>query len=182
MRYRPLVLTFLPLTVLCWLAAPSMRAYQPSGGPIVVLETARGIIEFETYPQEAPKTVAAILTLIKKGFYNGQRFHRAEPNFMVQVGDPKSRDMSMREWWGRSGSGQQIGVSEITRKRRHVKGAVAMANSGSPTDAESQFYITLRATPELDSKHTVFGRVITGLEVAAKLQKADVLKKASVRQ
>ena len=166
------------------LAMPSPRAQQasPPAGPTVVLETAKGTIEFETYPDDAPRTVAAILELVKKNFYNGQRFHRVEPNFMIQVGDPKSRDMSLREWWGRAGSGKPIGVSEISRKRRHVKGAVAMANSGSPKDAESQFYITLRATPELDSKHTVFGRVTRGLDVAAKIQKADVLKKATVRE
>jgi len=166
------------------LAMPSPRAQQASApaGPTVVLETAKGTIEFETYPDDAPRTVAAILELVKKNFYNGQRFHRVEPNFMIQVGDPKSRDMSLREWWGRAGSGKPIGVSEITRKRRHVKGAVGMANSGSPKDAESQFYITLRATPELDSKHTVFGRVTRGLDVAAKIQKADVLKKVTVRE
>jgi cyclophilin family peptidyl-prolyl cis-trans isomerase len=165
-------------------ATPVSRAEQstPGGGPIVVLDTAKGVIELETYPQEAPRTVAAILDLIKKGFYNGQRFHRVDPNFIVQVGDPKSRDMSLREWWGRAGSGKPIGVSEISRTRRHVKGAVGMANSGSPKDAESQFYITLRATPELDSKHTVFGKVIRGLDVAAKIQTADILRKASVRE
>jgi peptidyl-prolyl cis-trans isomerase B (cyclophilin B) len=164
------------------MAAPLDGQAAPGGGPIIVLDTARGLIELETYPQEAPRTVAAILELVKKGFYNGQRFHRVDPNFIVQVGDPKSRDMSLRDWWGRAGSGKPIGVSEISKKRRHVRGAVGMANSGSPKDAESQFYITLRATPELDSKHTVFGKVIRGLEVAAKIQKADILRKASVRE
>jgi cyclophilin family peptidyl-prolyl cis-trans isomerase len=164
------------------MAAPRAEQATPGAGPIIVLDTARGLIELETYPQEAPRTVAAILDLIKKGFYNGQRFHRVDPNFIVQVGDPKSRDMSLRDWWGRAGSGKPIGVSEISRTRRHVKGAVGMANSGSPKDAESQFYITLRATPELDSKHTVFGKVIRGLDVAAKIQKADILRKASVRE
>jgi cyclophilin family peptidyl-prolyl cis-trans isomerase len=164
------------------MAAPRAEQATPGAGPIIVLDTARGLIELETYPQEAPRTVAAILELVRKGFYNGQRFHRVDPNFIVQVGDPKSRDMSLRDWWGRAGSGKPIGVSEISKKRRHVRGAVGMANSGSPKDAESQFYITLRATPELDSKHTVFGKVIRGLEVAAKIQKADILRKASVRE
>jgi peptidyl-prolyl cis-trans isomerase B (cyclophilin B) len=181
---RTTMLAVLPLIAVLALVAPSMRAQQtsPGAGPVVVLETAKGTIEFETYPEDAPKTVAGILDLVKKGFYNGQRFHRAEADFLIQVGDPKSRDMSLREWWGRAGSGKPIGVAEITKKRRHVKGAVAMAYSGSAKDADSQFYITLRAAPELDTKYAVFGRVITGLDVAAKIQKADVLKKASVRE
>ncbi len=65
----------------------------PGAGPIIVLDTAKGVIEIETYPEEAPKTVAHVLALIKKGFYNGLRFHRAEAGFVIQVGDPQSRDM-----------------------------------------------------------------------------------------
>src|SRR5215210_8983827 len=150
-------------------AVPSTHAQQtsPGAGPVVVLETVKGTIEFETYPEDAPKTVAAIIDLVKRNFYNGLRFHRAEANFLIQVGDPKSRDMSVREWWGRYGSGKPIGVAEITKKRRHGRGAVGMAHTGSAKDADSQFYITLRAAPELDAKFAVFGRVIKGLEVAA---------------
>lgn len=184
MKSRLFVLILAVCAGLMLSASPAVHARQPSpgAGPVIVLETAKGTIEFETYPEEAPKTVANIVALVKRGFYNGLRFHRAEPNFLIQVGDPKSRDMSLREWWGRAGSGKPIGVAEITKKRRHVRGAVAMAHTGSPKDADSQFYITLRAAPELDGKYTVFGRVIKGLDVAAKIQKADVLKKASVRE
>ena len=178
--------SLLVLTVLAGLAvaAPATRAQptSPGAGPVVVLETAKGTIEFETYPEEAPKTVARILELVKKGFYNGLRFHRAEANFIVQIGDPKSRDMSLIDYWGRYGSGSPIGVAEITKKRLNIRGAVGMANSGAPKDADSQFYITLRNAPELNGKYSVFGRVIKGLDVAAKIQKADVLKKASVRE
>jgi len=174
--------TFVALTLLLGLTVlvPAPRAAQtsPGAGPVVVLETAKGVIEFETYPEEAPKTVARIVELVKKNFYNGQRFHRAETNFIIQVGDPKSRDMSLRDYWGRMGSGTPIGVAEITKKRRNAQGAVGMANSGSAKDADSQFYITLRNAPELDGKYTVFGKVIKGLDVAMKIQKADILKKA----
>ena len=181
---RVCLLTTLSLAAALVMAASAPRAAQtsPGAGPVIVLDTARGVIEIETYPEDAPKTVAAILELVKKGFYNGLRFHRAEPNFLVQIGDPKTRDMSLREWWGRYGSGKPIGVAEITKKRRNLKGAVGMAHSGSAKDADSQFYITMRAAPELDAKFTVFGQVIKGLDVVAKLQKADVLKKASVRE
>lgn len=159
------------------------RQTSPGAGPVVVLETARGNIEFETYPEEAPKTVAQILDLVKKGFYLGQRFHRAEPNFLIQVGDPTSRNVTLREWWGRKGSGKPIGASEITKKRRHVRGAVAMAYAGTDArSADSQFYILLKAHPELDAKYTVFGQVIKGMEVADKIQREDVLKKAYVKE
>jgi peptidyl-prolyl cis-trans isomerase B (cyclophilin B) len=181
---RVCVLTVLFLASAVAVTTPVTRAAQtsPGAGPVIVLDTAKGVIEIETYPEDAPKTVAAVVDLVKKGFYNGLRFHRAEANFLVQIGDPKSRDMSLREWWGRYGSGKPIGVAEITKKRRNVKGAVGMAHSGSAKDADSQFYITMRAAPELDAKFTVFGQVIKGLDVVPKLQKADVLKKASVRE
>jgi cyclophilin family peptidyl-prolyl cis-trans isomerase len=174
---------WIPLALVALLAVPvAGQDTSPGAGPVVVLDTARGVIEFETYPEEAPKTVAHILALVKRGFYNGLRFHRAEPNFVVQVGDPQSRNMTLVEWWGRSGSGKPIGVAEITKKRIHGRGAVAMGHAGSAKDADSQFYITLRPAPELNGKHTVFGRVIRGLDVAAKLQKADLLKKASLKE
>lgn len=173
------------VAVLVWGAAPDAQPQKsPGAGAIVVLETAKGTIEFETYPEEAPRTVAQITGLIKKNFYNGQRFHRAEKNFVIQIGDPKSRDASLgaQEWWGRSGSGKPIGVAEITKKRTHVRGAVGMGHSGIAKDADSQFYITLRAAPELDGKYTVFGRVISGMDVAAKIERGDVLRRAYLKE
>lgn len=162
--------------------APEAQQTSPGAGPVVVLETVKGTIEFETYPEEAPKTVERILALVRKGFYNGQRFHRAEPRFLVQIGDPTSRNMVMRDWWGRAGSGKPIGVAEITKKRTHVRGAVAMAYPGTdPRAADSQFYIVLRARPELNAKYTVFGRVIKGIEVVDKIAWSDILKKAYVK-
>jgi cyclophilin family peptidyl-prolyl cis-trans isomerase len=152
----------------------------PAAAPTIVLETVKGTIEIETYPEDAPKTVARILELIKKNFYNGLRFHRIEKH-LVQVGDPASRDMSREASWGRTGSGTSIGAVEITKRRRHVAGAVAMAHAGDPTFADSQFYIVKRAVTELDGKYTVFGRVTRGLDVVAKLEKADILKRASVK-
>ena len=151
-----------------------------AAAPTIVLETVKGTIEIETYPEDAPKTVARILELIKKNFYNGLRFHRIEKH-LVQVGDPTSRDMSREASWGRTGSGTSIGAAEITKRRRHVVGAVAMAHSGDPKFADSQFYIVKRTVTELDGKYTVFGRVTQGLDVVAKLEKADILKRASVK-
>ena len=156
----------------------------PGAGPVIVLETAKGTIEFETYPEEAPKTVAQIVGLIKRNFYNGLRFHRAEGSLgAVQIGDPQTRNMLMKDYWGRAASGQPIGAAEITKKRKHVRGSVAMAYPGTdPKSADSQFFIDTKPHPEWDGKYAVFGKVIKGIEVVDKIQVGDVLKKASVRE
>jgi cyclophilin family peptidyl-prolyl cis-trans isomerase len=180
LRVLPAIVLSLTTVALTTVAAQQKA---PGAGAVIVLETAKGTIEFETYPEEAPKTVARVLELVKKNFYNGQRFHRAEPNFIIQVGDPVSRDVSRQEWWGRQSAGKPIGVSEITRKRRHVLGAVGMAYPGTDkAAADSQFYITRRAAPEMDGKFTVFGKVLTGQDVVARIQRGDVLKRAYVKE
>ena len=161
-------------------AAPAAKA---GPAPVIVLDTVKGAIEIETFPDGAPKTVQHIVALVKKNFYNGMRFHRVEPNFLVQVGDPQSRDMSREAWWGRGpGSGNPIGAAEITKKRRHAPGTVAMAHIGDPKLADSQFYIIIQPRPGLDGKYTIFGRVTSGMDVVGKLKKADILKRASVKE
>ena len=178
-RLAPVVLV---AAVFALSTGASAQQKSPGAGPILVLETAKGTIEIETYPEEAPKTVARVMELVKKNFYNGQRFHRAEPNFLIQVGDPVSRDVSRESWWGRQGTGKPIGVAEITRKRRHVAGAVSMAYPGTDkTQTDSQFFITRRAAPELDGKYTVFGRVLKGMDVVGKIQRGDILKRAYLK-
>ncbi len=86
----------------------------PGAGPIVVFETVKGTFEMETYPNEAPKSVEHILTLVRRNFYNGLRVHRLVKGQLVQFGDPLSRDMSKRDRWGTGGSGKSIGVAEIS--------------------------------------------------------------------
>jgi peptidyl-prolyl cis-trans isomerase B (cyclophilin B) len=169
---------------LIMLLVPLMLTAQtsPGAGPVIVLETVKGNIEFETYPEEAPKTVAQIVGLVKRGFYNGLRFHRAEYD-LVQIGDPATRNLLKKDMWGRGNSGKPIGVAEITKKRRHVRGAVAMAYPGSNAKlADSQFYITTKPHPELDAKFTVFGQVIKGMDVVDKIKVEDVLRKAYVKE
>jgi len=171
------------VTIVALTAVAGAQQKSPGAGPVIVLETVKGTIEFETYPEEAPKTVGRVIELVKKNFYNGLRFHRAEPNFVIQVGDPVSRDFSRQAWWGRQSSGKPIGVAEITKKRRHVLGAVSMAYPGTDkAAADSQFFIMRRAAPEMDSKYTVFGKVLTGMDVVAKIQRGDVLKRAYVKE
>jgi len=165
-------------------AAAQTAQKSPGAGPVIVLDTSKGIIEFETYPNEAPKTVAHILALVKRGFYNGIRVHRVVPKFVVQFGDPQTRDMTKKDMWGRgpgAGSGKPIGVAEINPKRTHVLGAVAMAHAGGAANADSQMYITLAAVPRLNADYTVFGKVISGMDVVQKIEILDVIKKASVK-
>src|SRR4051812_34213425 len=156
----------------------------PGAGPVIVVETSKGAFEFETYPDDAPKTVANFVALARKGFYNGQRFHRVVPGFVIQAGDPQTRDMSKRDMWGRgmaAGSGKPIGVAEFSKKHLHTKGAVAMAHAGDAAAADSQFYVTLAPKPALDGKYAVFGQVINGADVLAKIEVGDVIKRISVK-
>ena len=161
-------------------AAPA--ATSPGAGPVIVVETVKGIFEFETYPNEAPKTVARIVELVNKRFYNGLRVHRVVPNFVMQLGDPATRDMTRQADWGRGGSGTPIGAAEITKSRSHVKGAVAMAHAGDATKADSQWYVTLSPQTALDGKYTVFGKVISGMDVVVKLQVTDRIIRVTVRE
>lgn len=164
-------------------AAPTVQP-SPGAGPVVVVETAKGTFEFETYPDDAPKTVVNFLALTKRGFFNGQRFHRVVPGFVIQAGDPQTRDMSKQADWGRgpaAGSGKPIGVAEFSKKHLHTKGAVAMAHAGNAAEADSQFYVTLAPKPALDGKYAVFGQVISGVDVPAKIAAGDVIKRMYVK-
>jgi cyclophilin family peptidyl-prolyl cis-trans isomerase len=161
--------------------APATAKPSPGAGPVIVFETMKGNFEIETYPNEAPKTVAHILALVKRNFYNGQRIHRYEPNFVVQWGDPASRDMTKRDQWGFGGSGTAIGASEVSPKRPHITGAVAAAYAGDPKLADSQMYIVLSPQPQLNKGYTVFGQVISGMNVVAQLRVPDVIRRATVK-
>lgn len=160
-------------------AVPALPS--PGAGPVVVVETTKGTFEFETYPTEAPRTVEHVLALVKRNFYNGLRFHRVEPGFVIQAGDPNTRDYTKKALWGTSGSGRPVGATELSRKRTHVRGAVAMAHSGNASQADAQFYVTLSAVPRLDGKYVVFGRVINGLDVTAQIRVGDIIRKMYVK-
>jgi cyclophilin family peptidyl-prolyl cis-trans isomerase len=168
---------------LCLLLSPVVLSQ--SAAPVIVVETSEGSFEFETYPIEAPKTVAHVVALVRRGFYDGQRVHRALPGFLVQWGDPRSRDTAREEDWGRgpeASSGKAIGVPEISRKRLHVRGAVAVAHPGVPGQADSQVYVTLADRPDLNGKYTVFGQIIAGAEVPARLERGDVIRRMFVKE
>jgi cyclophilin family peptidyl-prolyl cis-trans isomerase len=151
---------------------------------VLVVETAKGTFSIETFPQDAPRTVAHIVALARQHFYDGQRVHRSIPDFVIQFGDPQSRDLSKRALWGRgaaAASGTPIGVAEITKKRLHVAGAVGVAHSGDPKKADSQIYVTLKVRPDLDGHYAVFGQVVEGMDIPAMLEIGDVVSRVSVR-
>ena len=158
------------------------QAAKPApGNPVVVIETVKGTIEIELYAKEAPKTVAHLLALVRQNFYRGQRFHRVEPGFLIQVGDPATRDFTKRARWGTGGSGTPVGVAEIVKARRHVRGAVGMAHRGSAAAADSQFYIMRAARPALDGKYAIVGRVLSGMDVVDSTALNDMVRKAFVK-
>jgi len=171
-------------TALCGLCLLFVTLQSQSAAPVIVVETSKGTFEFETYPVDAPKTVAHIVDLVKKNFYNAQRIHRVVKGQLVQWGDKMSRDMTYREWWGRSpggSSGVPIGVAEFAKGLKHRAGSVSMAHSGNPAFADSQMFICLAAMPNLDGKHVIFGEVTEGLAVARTLAVADRLKRVTVK-
>jgi cyclophilin family peptidyl-prolyl cis-trans isomerase len=164
-------------------AAPAALKRSPGAGPLIVVETVKGSFTFETYPNEAPKSVEHILGLVKRNFYNGMRVHRQIPGFIAQFGDPLSRDLSKQDSWGTGGSFNIVGVGEPNPKRTHVTGAVAMAYPGKdPRQADSQMYIMLAPRHSLDGDYTVVGQVIAGMDVVQKLVKGDIIRRVSVKE
>jgi len=166
--------------------APTARPAAPAATvktPVFRIETAKGVMVVETYPMDAPKSFEHILALVKKRFYDGQAVHRVVPGQAVQFGDPQTRNMMLVDSWGRgpnSGSGRPIGVREMSKTRKHRRGTLAIANSGSPEDGDSQIFIALRAASSWDGKYTIIGQVTSGIEVADKLARGDKIKSITV--
>ena len=175
-------------SLLCVVAAGAMLAAGPAAAqrapaappPVLVIDTLKGAIEIELAPADAPKSVEHLLNLVRRRFYLGLRFHRVTSQ-IVQFGDPGTRDVSRRAGWGSGNSGQPIGVAEINRQRRHVRGAVGLAHSGDPRFADSQFYIMKQASPSLDGKHAIVGRVIRGMDVVDKIEVADWTRSVTLK-
>jgi len=153
--------------------ATSTTTAGAAGEQIAVIETSRGVIKFSFYSEDAPNTVANFIKLAKSGFYDGTKFHRVEPGFVIQGGDPNSKDDDPSND-GLGGPGYAVKAEFNSRK--HVEGTVAMARSQDPDSAGSQFYITLAPQPHLDNNYTVFGQVTEGLDVIPKVQKGDAMK------
>jgi cyclophilin family peptidyl-prolyl cis-trans isomerase len=127
------------------------------------LHTSEGAIELELYPNEAPKTVENFVKLARDGFYEGVIFHRVIPEFMIQGGDPTGT--------GTGGPGYEF--EDEFNEHRVVRGALAMANAGPNTNGSQFFIVTAEATPWLDGKHTVFGKVTSGMDVVDRICEAE---------
>lgn len=137
-----------------------------------VIETPKGTIKFELKETEAPITTKNFIDLTNKGFYNGLIFHRVEPGFVIQGGDPKGN--------GTGGSGKNIPL-EIAPTLTHKKGAVGMARSQDPNSASSQFYICIEDSNFLDKNYAVFGQVTEGQNVVSSIRKGDKILKATIQ-
>jgi len=160
---------------------------------VAVIETEKGNIKLELFAQDAPKTVKNFIDLAEKGFYNGLKFHRVIPDFMIQGGDPNGD--------GTGGPGYKfedeinpwsLGLSEseiksleaqgyqYTKKLESHKvqvGSLAMANAGPNTNGSQFFIVTQTDQPHLNGKHTVFGQVLEGMEIVRQIQQDDIMKK-----
>jgi cyclophilin family peptidyl-prolyl cis-trans isomerase len=165
-----------------WIVVTAVMAFPVGSSAQRGAVPAAPVIEIEMYPGDAPKTVEHILALVQRNFYNGLRIHRVERGFVVQFGDPQTRDASgpSRARWGSRGSGRPVGVAKI--RRPHRLGSVAMAHSGDPARADAQMYITMSPQPQLDRRYTVFGQVIAGMDVVNRLAIGDVIRRATVKQ
>lgn len=137
---------------------------------IATFDTDRGPIKVELYPDKAPLTVANFVNLAKRGFYDGLNFHRVIPDFMIQGGCPQGT--------GTGGPGYKF-EDETKNGVAHERGVLSMANAGPNTNG-SQFFITHIATNWLDGKHTVFGKVLSGLEVVDAVKQGDKIKSVTI--
>jgi peptidyl-prolyl cis-trans isomerase B (cyclophilin B) len=142
------------------------RAYQ------VIIETDRGAIELELYPEHAPVTVNNFVFLARESFYDGTTFHRVISDFMIQGGDPTGT--------GRGGPGYRFQDEFDNNPLRHERGVISMANAGPATNG-SQFFITHGPQPHLDGRHTVFGKVVSGQDVVDAVQQGDTVQRITIQ-
>jgi peptidyl-prolyl cis-trans isomerase B (cyclophilin B) len=139
----------------------------------VIIESSKGSIELELYPEHAPKTVNNFVFLAQEGFYDGVTFHRVITDFMIQGGDPTGT--------GRGGPGYTFKDELEGNPLTHETGVISMANAGPHTNG-SQFFITHSPQPHLDGNHTVFGKVVKGQDVVDAIQRGDKMERVEVRE
>ncbi len=165
--------------------------YQPTGEEIAVVNTSQGAIRVQLAGKDAPIHVGNFVELAQKGYYNGLKFHRYVPGFVIQGGCPNTRDMTPEEVArgergrngapGTGGPGYRIKGEWTTNPNNvHNDGTLAMARSSDPDSAGSQFYFCLGAQPFLDDGYTVFGQAIEGLDVIGKLRAGDVIESIQI--
>lgn len=138
-----------------------------SKAPRAIIKTKFGDMEVTFFPEKAPKHVDNFVTLAKSGFYNGTIFHRVIPGFMIQGGDPNTKDPNKPESYGMGGPSQRLNAefNDIP----HHRGILSMARTSDPNSAGSQFFIVVKDSNFLDHQYTAFGEVVKGMEVADKI-------------
>jgi len=130
-----------------------------------MMHTSKGDVELELFPQSAPKSVANFVNLAKDGFYDNLLFHRIVPRFVIQAGDPTTKNGGSNPFtWGQNNGPVSLPL-EIDPNLHNTNGTIALANTGAPSSSGSQFYINLGDNSNLDGKYTVFGKVISGMDV-----------------
>ncbi len=187
------------MRTLTWIAAAALACVAATAvakpeakktNPVAVIETNLGTIEFELFPDNAPKSVENFIKLAKSGFYNGVLFHRVVAGFVIQGGDPNTKDPKKRAEWGEGGPGYSFADEKPWGD--YERGMVAMANSGPNTNGSQFFICTKDLRGRLPHKYNLFGKVVKGLDVvekieASKVDGADcplqpvVMKKVSIR-
>ena len=145
---------------------PEAASPAKAGEDVAVLKTSMGPIVFRFYEKDAPKHVANFKKLAGSGFYDGTTFHRVIPGFMIQGGDPNSKDAD-RSNDGMGSSGTNVPAEFNANK--HLRGTVSMASAQDPNSASCQFFICVKPTPFLDGQYSVFGQVVEGMDVVDKI-------------
>lgn len=165
--------------------------YQPTGDEVAVITTSKGTVRVQLAGNDAPIHVGNFVELARKGFYDGLKFHRHVPGFVIQGGCPNTRDLTPEEvvkkagnpfaGLGTGGPGYSIKEEFSTNpNNKHLDGSLAMARSQDPNSAGSQFYLCLGAQPMLDSGYTVFGQTIDGMDVIGQLRVGDVIESVEI--
>jgi cyclophilin family peptidyl-prolyl cis-trans isomerase len=149
---------------------PAQEGNMSTTDQVAILHTTAGDITIRFFPDVAPNHVANFINLSKSGFYNGTKFHRVIPGFMIQGGDPNTKSGNPATW-GTGGSDQMI--RQEFNKVSHKRGIVSMARSQDPNSASSQFFIVVADSTFLDNNYTVFGQVLSGMDVADKIVSAQ---------
>jgi len=154
-----------------WAKDAKAKAAPKSKNPVVTIETNLGTIVGELDPAAAPVTVEKFVALAKKGGYDGTRFHRLVPGFVIQGGDPLSKDVAKKAAWGTGGPGYKFADEPV--KGDYVRGAFAMANSGPNTNGSQFFICVADLTGKLPKKYNLFGKVTKGMDVVDKIVAVD---------
>jgi len=158
--------------VLCAERSTPVQAQPASGKDTrAVIDTKFGSMEIRFFPDKAPNHVENFLKLAKSGLYDKTIFHRVIPGFMIQGGDPNTKDEQDKSKYGMGGPGYRVKAE--FNDRSHVRGAVSMARSQDPDSAGSQFFIVVKDTPHLNRQYTIFGEVVKGMDVADKIVSAQ---------